>query len=128
MKKKSSNSTLFMIIYKTTMEAMHVIMYVWLVLRISCNFMFDDWLQLSDQWLMIIGLWWALKSWHDFSTSYKFWGIIHVIYFFQIPVAMNSWRIMSWNCNLFWIKNKISVLLTEKCSDSILKNAVCTYN
>ncbi len=88
----------------------------------------DDWLQLSDQWLIMIGLWWTLKIWKKISTSYKFCGIIHVIYFFQIPVAMNCWSIMSWNCNLSWIKKKVCVLFTQKCSNSILKNAVYTYN
>ncbi len=97
-------------------------------LGINCNFMFDDWLQLSDRWSIIIGLWWALTIWWDVSTSYKFCEIIHVIYFFQIAVAMNCWSIMSWNCNLFWIKRKVCVLVTKKCSESILKTKECSLH
>ncbi len=50
--------------------------------------------------------------------------IIHVIYFVKIPVTMNCWSSMSWNCNLFWMKRKVCVLMTKKCSESILKNAM----
>ncbi len=70
--------------------------------------MFDNWLQLSNQWLIIIGLWWALKILRYFSTSYKFCGIIHVIYL-KHYLTMNCWSIMSWNYNLFWI-NVVEIL------------------
>ncbi len=37
----------------------------------------------------------GIKNLMRFSTSYKFCGIIHVIYFFRISVALNCWSIMS---------------------------------
>ncbi len=83
------------------------------MLRIICNFMVDDCLQLSDWWSSIIGLWWALNIWRDLSTSYKFCGIIHVIYFFQIPVAMNCWIIMSWNSS-FILNKKESLCIGDR--------------
>ncbi len=41
-------------------------LYLILLLGINCNFMFDDWLQLSHRLSIIIDLWWALKIWWDF--------------------------------------------------------------
>ncbi len=34
-------------------------------------------------------------------TSYPFCGIIHILFFFQIPVVMNCWSVMSNFANCF---------------------------
>ncbi len=94
-KTKQDNALLAYLGADNPAAAQHVSIVCLLVLGINCNFMFEYWLQLSNRWLIIISLWWALKSWWYFSTSYKFCGTIHVIYFFQIPVVMNCWSIVS---------------------------------
>ncbi len=59
--------------------------------------------------------------------SDQFCEIVQIIFFFQIPVVSNCSSVMS-NFAIYFEKKKTCALVTEKYSDFIQKNIVCTYN